>query len=128
MFKFNSKENRTTSTVFLLLNLSLTLRNLVPLLLTLNIFYILHDVKYAKIRASSWKKGRRAISLTDWNWSVFRFSPEYKAFVRIYPECINRILRYINIYVKCLNSTNATTFYYWETCSKACLKYFVFSK
>ena len=33
----------------LLLTLPLNLRVLVPLLLTLNIFHILHDVRYAKI-------------------------------------------------------------------------------
>ena len=36
--------------VSLFLTLSLTLRTPVPLLLTLNLFHILHDVKNAKIR------------------------------------------------------------------------------
>ena len=49
-FKFNNKKTRTTSTVSLLLTLSLTLRILVPLFLISNIFHILHDLKYAKIR------------------------------------------------------------------------------
>ena len=38
------------------LTLSLTLRILVSLLLTLNIFHILHGVKNAKIRTLYWKK------------------------------------------------------------------------
>ena len=58
MFKFNNKEARTMLPVSLLLTLSLTLRILMPLLLTLNIFYILHDVKYAKIRALCWKSNK----------------------------------------------------------------------
>ena len=41
MFKFDNKETRTTLEV---LTLSLTLRILVPLLLTFNIFHILHDL------------------------------------------------------------------------------------
>ena len=49
----------------LLLTLSLTLCILVSLLLTLSIFHILHDVKYAKIRALYCKKERKIISLTD---------------------------------------------------------------
>ena len=65
MSKFNNKEARTTSTVSLLLILSLTLRILVPLFLTLNIFHILHDVKYAKIRTLYWEKEKKVISLTD---------------------------------------------------------------
>ena len=54
-----------TLTVSLLLTLSLTLRIRVPLLLTLKIFHVLHDVKYAKIRALYWKNERKVISLTD---------------------------------------------------------------
>ena len=42
--------------VSLLLTLSLTLRILVPLLLILNIFHMLHDEKYAKIQALHWRK------------------------------------------------------------------------
>ena len=56
MFKVNNKEARTTSTVSLFLTLLLTLRILVSLLLTLNIFHILHDVKNAEIRSLYWKK------------------------------------------------------------------------
>ena len=54
--------------LFLTLSLSvftyLLLRILVSLLLTLNIFYILHGVKNAEIRALYWKKERK-VSLTD---------------------------------------------------------------
>ena len=50
MIEVNNKEAKTTSTVSLFLTLSLTLRILVSLLLTLNIFHILHDVKNAEIR------------------------------------------------------------------------------
>ena len=49
----------------LLLTLSLTLRIVVSLLLTLNIFHLLHDVKYAEIRALYWKNKRKEIGLTD---------------------------------------------------------------
>ena len=45
------------------------------LLLTLNIFHILYDVKNAKICAFYWKKDRK-LGLTDANLSVF--PPEYK--------------------------------------------------
>ena len=61
VFKVNKKEARTTSTVSLFLTLSLTLNILVPLLLTLNIFHILHDVKNAKIRALYWKKEKKVV-------------------------------------------------------------------
>ena len=44
------------STVSLLLTLSLTWRILVSLLLTLNRFHNLHDMKHAEIRALYWKK------------------------------------------------------------------------
>ena len=54
------------STVSLFLTLLLTLRILVSLLLTLNIFQILGDVINAKIRALYWKKERK-VSLTDAN-------------------------------------------------------------
>ena len=47
----------------LFLFLWLTLRIAVPLLLTLNIFHILRDVKNAEIRALCWKKERK-VSLT----------------------------------------------------------------
>ena len=42
--------------VSLFLTLSLTLRILVSLLLFLNIFHILHDIKNTEIRALYWKK------------------------------------------------------------------------
>ena len=54
--KLTKKTPRTTSTVSLFLTLSLTLRILVSLLLTLNIFHILRNVKNAEIRALYWKK------------------------------------------------------------------------
>ena len=71
----NNKEARTTSTVSLFLTLSLTLHILMSLLLTLNIFHILYDVKNAKICAFYWKKDIK-LGLTDANLSVF--PPEYK--------------------------------------------------
>ena len=64
MFKVNNKEARTTSTLSVFLTLSFTLRILVFLLLTLNMFYILHDVENAEIRALYWKKERK-VSLAD---------------------------------------------------------------
>ena len=48
----------------LFLTLSLTLRILVSLLLTLNIFHILHDKENAKVCALYWEKARK-VSLTD---------------------------------------------------------------
>ena len=56
--------------VSLFLILLLTLRILVSVVLTLNIFHILHDVKIAKIRALFWKKERK-VSLTDWQSEAF---------------------------------------------------------
>ena len=70
MFKVNNKEARTTSTVSVFLTLSFTLRILVFLLLTLNMFYILHDVENAEIRALYWKKERK-VSLTDCKLKYF---------------------------------------------------------
>ena len=64
MFKVSNKEARTTLTVSVFLTLSFTLRILVFLLLTLNMFYILHDVENAEIRALYWKKERK-VSLAD---------------------------------------------------------------
>ena len=64
MFKVNNKEARTTLTVSVFLTLSFTLRILVFLLLTLNMFYILHDMENAEIRALYWKKERK-VSLAD---------------------------------------------------------------
>ena len=60
MFKVNNKEAGTTSTVSLFLILSLTLRILVSLLLTLIVFHILQDVKNAVIRALYWKKRKKS--------------------------------------------------------------------
>ena len=56
MFKVNIKEARTTSTV----SLSLIVRILVSLLLTLNMFHILHDMKNAEIRAIYWKRKKKS--------------------------------------------------------------------
>ena len=58
--KLTIKEVRTTSTTSLFFTLSLTLPILVSLLLTLNIFHILNDVKNAEIRALHWKKERKS--------------------------------------------------------------------
>ena len=63
MFNLNTKEARKTSTVSLFLTLSLTLHVPVSLLLTLNIFHILRDVKNAEIRPLYWKKETK-VSLT----------------------------------------------------------------
>ena len=70
MFKVNNKEARTTLTLSVFLTLSFTLRILVFLLLTLNMFYILHDVENAEIRALYWKKERK-VSLTDCKLKYF---------------------------------------------------------
>ena len=64
----------------LFVTLSLTLRILVSLLLTLNIFHILQDVKNVEIRALYWKKERK-LSLADCKLKCFssRISrPVYK--------------------------------------------------
>ena len=60
MFKVNNKEAKATSTMSSFLTLSLTLHILVSLLLTLNIFHILHDVKNAQICALYRKKERKS--------------------------------------------------------------------
>ena len=52
------------------------------------------------------------------------------------PKCIIEISTYshlniniyINIYVKCLDSTNASKFYYWQTCGKGMFRIFRFLK
>ena len=80
VLKVNNKEARTTSTVSLFLTFSLTLRILVSLLLTLNIFHNLHDVKNAKIRTLYWNKDRKG-SLADCKLKVF--PPKYKPHPRI---------------------------------------------
>ena len=74
MFKVNNKEARTTSMVSLYLTLSLTLRIMVSLMLTLNIFHILHNVKNAKIRALLVKKERN-VTLSDCKLECI--SPKY---------------------------------------------------
>ena len=56
MFIIKNKVTRTTSMVSLFLTLSFTLCILVSLLLTLNIFLILHNVINVGIRALYWKK------------------------------------------------------------------------
>ena len=56
--------------VSLFLILLLTLRILVSVVLTLNIFHILHDVKISKIRALFWKKERK-VTLTDWQSEAY---------------------------------------------------------
>ena len=57
--------------MYLFLTLSLTLLFFVPLMLTLNIFQIMHDMKYAKIQALHWEKERKVISLTDCKMKCF---------------------------------------------------------
>ena len=52
----------------LFLTLWLTLRILVSLLLTLNVFHILHDVKNVEIRALYWKK--RKVSLAVYKFAI----------------------------------------------------------
>ena len=56
MFIIKNKVTRTTSMVSLFLTLSFTLCILVSLLLTLNIFLILHNVINVGIHALYWKK------------------------------------------------------------------------
>ena len=51
------------SMVSLFLTLSLTLRILVSLLLTMNIIHIFHDVKNAEMHALYWQKERKLSSL-----------------------------------------------------------------
>ena len=71
MLNVNNEKARNTSTVsFFILALSLALRIAVSLLLTLNIFHILDDVKNAEIRALYWKKERK-VSLTDYKLKCF---------------------------------------------------------
>ena len=71
MLNVNNEKARTTSTVsFFILALSLALRIPLSLLLTLNIFHILDDVKNAEIRALYWKKERK-VSLTDYKLKCF---------------------------------------------------------
>ena len=62
--------------VSLYLTLSLTLRIMVSLMLTLNIFHILHNVKNAKIRALLVKKERN-VTLTDCKLECI--SPKYNS-------------------------------------------------
>ena len=57
--------------MYLFLTLSLTLLFFVPLMLTLNIFQIMHDMKYAKIQALHWEKERKVISLIDCKMKCF---------------------------------------------------------
>ena len=70
MFKVNNKDGRMMSMVSLFLTLLLTLCILVSLLLTLNIFHILHGMKNVKIHALYWKKERK-VSLTDCKLKCF---------------------------------------------------------
>ena len=71
MLNVNNEKARNTSTMsFFILALSLALRIAVSLLLTLNIFHILDDVKNAEIRALYWKKERK-VSLTDYKLKCF---------------------------------------------------------
>ena len=71
MLNVNNEKARTMSTLlFFILALSLALRTPVSLLLTLNIFHILDDVKNAEIRALYWKKERK-VSLTDYKLKCF---------------------------------------------------------
>ena len=74
MFKVNNKEARTTSTVSLFLTLSLTLRILVSLLLTLNIFifHVLHGVQNAEIRAL-YRRKRKQSKFNTLQIEVFSF-------------------------------------------------------
>ena len=77
MFKVNSKEARTTSTVSLFSTLFLTLPILVSLLLILNIFHMLQDVKNAEICALHWKKSK---------FNGLQIGPSNLSFLRIYVQ------------------------------------------
>ena len=110
MFEVINKETRKTFTVSSLLTLLLTLRILVSSWLTLNIFNILHDVKYVKIRALYWKKRKKVKTFDRLQTEVFFLPnirlppspatrPEYGLIKFalcscIHPERINGILRY----------------------------------
>ena len=110
MFKVNNTGARTTSMVSLISTLLLTLGILVSLLLTLNIFHILHHVKNAEKRALYSKKGKKS-KFNRLQFEVFFLSnisppfpatPKYRPikFVLcpyIRPGDINGILWYIYI-------------------------------
>ena len=112
MFNVNNKEATTTSTVSLFLTLLLTLRILVSLLLTLNIFHILHDVKNAEIRALYWKKRKKSKfnrlqievfflpNISPPYISPLNIGPSNLSFVRIYAQGVLKGF-YGNSYVMC---------------------------
>ena len=61
--------------MYLFLTLLLTLRFLVSLLLTLNIFHILHDVENAKIHALDWKERKKSKQILAENRTSYSCPP-----------------------------------------------------
>ena len=55
MFKFNNRDQNNVNGVFIV-NFIVNFTYSGALLLTLNIFHILHNVKYAEIRVLYWEK------------------------------------------------------------------------
>ena len=109
MFKVNNTGARTTSMVSLISTLLLTLGILVSLLLTLNIFHILHHVKNAEKRALYSKKGKKS-KFNRLQFEVFFLSnisppfpatPKYSqpnlSFVLIYAQGI--LMGFYGIYI-----------------------------
>ena len=93
-----NKEARTTSTVYLLL--------------TLNIFHILHNVKNTKIRAFYFKKERQ-VSLKDRKSNCFLLPniplpPRIKIHQIFLSYCINGILQYLKNLLKDVQTCECT--------------------
>ena len=80
--------------VSLFLTLSLSLHILVSLLLTLNIFHILYDVKNAKILTLYWKK-ERTVSITDCKWKCFSSRIYAQAYQRDFTVTLEKKLEII---------------------------------
>ena len=90
--KLTIKEVRTTSTTSLFFTLSLTLPILVSLLLTLNIFHILNDVKNAENYIG---KKKEKVSLTDCKLKCFSLKYKPLVYKRIPLSLIYRQLQHI---------------------------------
>ena len=70
MFKFNNRDQNNVNGVFIV-NFIVNFTYSGALLLTLNIFHILHDVKHAKIRALYWKKRKKSNKFNKLRVKVF---------------------------------------------------------
>ena len=95
MFKVNNKDGRTMSMVSLFLTLLLTIHILVSLLLTLNIFHILHGMKNVKIHALYWKKERK-VSLTDCKLKCFFSRVHHKSTIHLLANCVFSLPFFLN--------------------------------